>query len=174
MGVLARTHRQNRKLPLMTQNTPRQFCPNHPRARGLHPRVRSRAPVDKTTIPRTILPESPRGAGAPVGFINPGSLGDRLPRQGSTQESKKQQGKGTAQQPIGRFGPRRATPARQLLRPTYPTGALAPGSSRLQTASPIGRPAPSPTSNSDPVPLRPGYVRTLLPTPTPRLRLGTL
>ena len=85
-----------------------------------------------------------------VGFINPESLGDRLPRQGSTQESKKQQGKGTAQQLTGRSGPRRATPACQLLRPTYLIGALAPGSSRLRTASPIGRPAPSPTSDSDP------------------------
>ena len=30
---------------------PRQFCPNHPGAQGLHPRVRSRAPTIKTKNP---------------------------------------------------------------------------------------------------------------------------
>ena len=64
---------------------PRRFCPNRPGAQGLHPLVRSRAPAVKTKIPQTILPESPRGSGAPVGFINPGSLTDRLPNNGSAQ-----------------------------------------------------------------------------------------
>ena len=100
----------------------------------------------------------------PVGFINPGSLGDRLLRQGSSQESKNKQGKGAVQHPTRRPGPRRATPARRLLQPTYPTGALDSGSSRLRTASPIGRPAPSPTSDTDPASLRLGLVGTLLTT----------
>ena len=72
-------------------------------------------------------------------------------------------------------------PARQLLWPTYLTGALDSGSNSLRTASPIGRPAPSPTSDSDPASLRPGYVRTLLvallrlaqPKPIGAIRPGT-
>ena len=47
--------------------------------------MRSRAPIGKTKILQTILPELSRGSGAPVGFINPGSLVDRLPRKGSAQ-----------------------------------------------------------------------------------------
>ena len=39
----------------------------------------------KLNIHQTVLPEPPGGSGAPVGFINPGSLGDRLPRQGLAQ-----------------------------------------------------------------------------------------
>ena len=134
------------------EKTPRRFYPNCPGAQGLHPWVRSRALASKTKIPRTILPESPGGSGAIVGFINPGSLGDRLPCPGSAQEgskqlmgrpkSLKQQGGRVIQSPTGRSGRRGTTPARQLLRPISPTGALASDSSRLRTASPIGRPGP--------------------------------
>ena len=84
------------------ENPPRQFYPNHVGARGLHPRVRSRAPTVKTKILQTILPESPRGSGAPVGFINPGSLGDRLPNKGSAQRTnvaRKRANHGPAQVP---------------------------------------------------------------------------
>ena len=51
----------------------------------LHPRVRSHAPAIKTKIPQTILPETLGGSGAPVGFINPRSLADRLPNKGLAQ-----------------------------------------------------------------------------------------
>ena len=51
--------------------------------------------------------------------------------------------------------PKEQTPALQLIRPTSLTGALASDTNRLQAVSPIGRPGP----------------KTLLPTPTPRLRL---
>ena len=47
--------------------------------------MRSRAPAIKTKIPQMILPESSGCSGAPVGFINPGSLADRLPNKGSAQ-----------------------------------------------------------------------------------------
>ena len=133
-------------------NTPRRFCLNHPGAQGLHPWVRSCAPTIKIKIPQTILPESPGGSGAPVGFINPGSLGDRLPRQGSTQaDSKqlvgrpkglKQQAERAVQSPTRRSGQRGTAPAHRLLRPTSPTEALASDSGRLRTASPIGRLGP--------------------------------
>ena len=43
-------------------------------------------PAIKTKIPWTILPESPGGSGAPIGFINPGSLMDRLPSKGLAQQ----------------------------------------------------------------------------------------
>ena len=95
-----------------------------------------------------------------VGFIKPGSLGDRLPRQGLAQADStqlmgrprnlKQQAKGAFQSPTGRTGRRGTAPARRLLRPTSPIGALASDSSRLWTASPIGRPGPSTTSDSNP------------------------
>ena len=65
--------------------TPRRFYPNRLGARGLHLWVRSRAPTIKTKIPQKILPESSEGLRAPVGFINPGSLADRLPNKGSAQ-----------------------------------------------------------------------------------------
>ena len=117
-------------------------------------------PPSKIKIPRTFLPESPGGSGAPVGFINLGSLGDRLPCQGSTQadgtqlmgrpKDLKQQAERAVQSPTGRSGRRGTTPARRLLRPTSPTGALALDSSRLRTVSPIGRPGPSTTSDSNP------------------------
>ena len=77
---------KNTHTRLMRQH-PQPVWPEPPRARGLHPQVRSRAPASKTKISWTILPESPEGSGAPVGFINSGSLGDRLPRQGSAQEN---------------------------------------------------------------------------------------
>ena len=95
-----------------------------------------------------------------VGFINPGSLGDRLPCQGSAQAGStqlmgrpkdlKQQAKRAVQSPTGRSGQRETSPARRLLRPTSPTGALTSDSCRLRTAPPIGRPGPSTTSDSDP------------------------
>ena len=47
-------------------------------------------------------------------------------------------------------GPVTSPTARRLLQPTSPTGALASDSSRLRTASPIGRLAQSATSDSDP------------------------
>ena len=53
--------------------------------------------------------------------------------------------------------PKERTPARQLLRPTSSTGALASGTSCLRADYPIGRPGP----------------KTLLRTPTPRLRPET-
>ena len=65
-------------------------------------------------------------------------------------KSLKQQVERAVQSPTGRSGQRRTAPARRLLRPTSPTGALASDSSRLRTASPIGRPSPSTTSDSDP------------------------
>ena len=49
--------------------------------------MRSRAPGSKTKIPRTIQLKSPKGSGAPVGFINPGSLMDQLPNKGSAQQT---------------------------------------------------------------------------------------
>ena len=84
-----------------------------------------------------------------VGFINLGSLGDRLPRQGSAQESKTTGRKGS---PVTdrKVWPKRTAPAHRLLRPTSLTGALALESSHLRTTSPIGRPGLSATSNSDP------------------------
>ena len=95
-----------------------------------------------------------------VGFINLGSLKDRLPRQGSAQvgstqlmgrpKDLKQQAERAVQSPTGRSGRRGTVPARRLLRPTSPTGALASDSSRLRTASPIGRLAQSATSDFDP------------------------
>jgi len=54
------------------------------------------------------------------------------------------------QSPTRRSRRRVTMPARQLIRPTSPTGALASDSSRLRTASPIGRLAQSATSDSDP------------------------
>ena len=88
-GALARTCRQNRKTSPVDKlrSTPSRFGTNRPGARGLHPWVRSRAPAGKTKILHTILPESPGGSGAPVGFINPGSLMDRLPNKGSAQQT---------------------------------------------------------------------------------------
>ena len=65
-------------------------------------------------------------------------------------KSLKQQAKGAVQSPTGRTGRRGTTPAHRLLRPTSPTGALASNSSRLRTASSIGRPGPNTTSDSDP------------------------
>ena len=62
----------------------------------------------------------------------------------------KQQAERAVQSPTGRSGQRGTTPARRLLRPTSSTGALASDSSHLRTASPIGRPGPSTTSDSDP------------------------
>ena len=44
-------------------------------------------PLTKRKIPQTILLESPRGLGAPIGFINPGSLKDRLPRPSLAQKN---------------------------------------------------------------------------------------
>ena len=43
--------------------------------------MHSRALAIKAKIPEMILPESPEGSGAPVGFINLGSLTDRLPNK---------------------------------------------------------------------------------------------
>ena len=87
-----------------------------------------------------------------VGFINPGSLGDRLPRQGSAQTDStqlmgrpkglEQQAERAVQSPTGRSGRRGTAPARRLLRPTSPTEALASDSCRLWTASLIVRPGP--------------------------------
>ena len=87
-----------------------------------------------------------------VGFINPGSLRNRLPRQASAQAGStqlmgrpkdlKQQAERAVQSPTGRSGRRGTVPAHRLLRPTSPTGALASDSSRLRTASPIRRPGP--------------------------------
>ena len=45
------------------------------------------SPTVKTKIPQTILSESPGGSGAPVGFINLGSLMDRLSNKGSAQQT---------------------------------------------------------------------------------------
>ena len=120
---------------------PRRFCPNRPWARGLHPRVRSRAPAAKIKIPRTILPESPGGSGALVGFINPGSLRDRLPRQGSTQEYEATGRKG------GPVTDRKVWPKRSSARLSAASAHLSDrsvrfDSSRHRTASPIGRPSP--------------------------------
>ena len=46
------------KLPANT--TPRRFGPKHPGARGLHPRVRSRAPADETKLPPLATRKTPR------------------------------------------------------------------------------------------------------------------
>ena len=73
--------------PLATRNPPRRFCPNRPAARGLHPQVRSRAPTVKTKIPQTIIPKSPWGLGASIGFINPGSLVDLLSSKSLAQQT---------------------------------------------------------------------------------------
>ena len=53
-------------------------------ARGLGGYTRGCAcahPPSRQKTPQTILPKSPGGLGAPVGFINPGSLADGLPKQ---------------------------------------------------------------------------------------------
>ena len=87
-----------------------------------------------------------------VGFINPGSLGDRLPRQGSTQENNmlfmgrpeglriRQAGR-TARSPTGRSARKNERPLINLFGPP-PTRALASGTSHLRAVSPIGRPSP--------------------------------
>ena len=96
----------------------------------------------------------------------PGVPRDRLRRPGSAQENslqfmgrpKKSKNNGpggqTGRRPEG--PPKERTPARQLLRPTSPIGALALGTSHLQAAFD-----------------RKAWPKTLLPTPTPRLRPGT-
>ena len=72
-GALGRTRCRNKKFPCWQhENRLERFYLNRPEARGLHPRVRSRAPVvekkispvGNTKTPRTILPESPGDSGA--------------------------------------------------------------------------------------------------------------
>ena len=112
-----------------------------------------------------------------VGFINPGSLGDRLPRQSSTRESKNNRAKGrSSNRPEGLAQEEQRPLVSYFGPPIRPKRSV-----RAPAASPIGRPAPSPTSDSDPASLRPGYVRTLLaallrpaqPKPTRVIRPGT-
>jgi hypothetical protein len=120
--------------------------------------VRSRAPTVETKTPQILLPESPGVSGAPVGFINPGSLTNRLPHKGSAQadstqlmarpKSLKQHVKRAVQPPTERSSQGGTAPACRL-QPTSMTGALTSVSSRLRTVSPIGRPGkalpPTPT-----------------------------
>ena len=110
--------------------------------------MRSRAPAVKTKISQTILPESPEGSEAPVGFINTGSLADRLPNKGSAQADSEQlmgQPKYPNNRPEGRSNHRPEGLAEEEQRPFVDSGP----------------------------PLRPeGLAKTLLPTLTPRLRPG--
>ena len=110
-----------------------------------------------------------------VGFINPGSLEDRLPRPGSAQE-KQHVVHRPAQEPKNTTGqkgslvadrkvyPKEQAPARQLLRPTSPTGALASGTSRLKRSLQSEGLVQNAASYSDPATTtpRPGLVGTLL------------
>ena len=114
-----------------------------------------------------ILPKSPGGSGAPVGFINPGSLGDRLPRQGSAQENSMQsmgwpkslKNKGSG----GQSGRQPGTyPKGQNARSSTSLAHLSDRSARFGHRLPLG-------GSSD----QKAWPKTLLPTPTPRLRPGT-
>ena len=109
-----------------------------------------------------------------VRFINLGSLGDRLPRQGSAQTDStqlmgrpkglEQQVERAVQSPTGRSGRGGTTPACRLLRPTSPTGALT--SAHLSDQSTRFGLQPPPDSLSD----RKAWPKVLLSTPTPTLR----
>ena len=61
---------------------------------------------------------------------------------GPAQESKNTTGRKDIPVPDRKVYPKEKTPARQLLWPTSPTGALASGTSRLRAVSPIERPGP--------------------------------
>ena len=87
-----------------------------------------------------------------IGFTNPGSLGDRLPRQGSAQENimlfmglpegpKTRRARWTVRSPTGRSAQKNERPLINFFSPPS-TGVLAPGTSHLRAASPIGRPDP--------------------------------
>ena len=88
---------QNKKHAHMPAETtpPRRFCPNRPGARGLHPRVRSRAPTDTTEkpsplttqkTPQPVLPEPPGGSGAtPAGALARTRRQDKNPPDDSAQ-----------------------------------------------------------------------------------------
>ena len=79
-GARAHPLSKNKKnSPAGNTKYPQTILSNRPGAQGLHPRVRSCAPAVKTKIPQTILPKLLGGLGAPVGFINSGSLMDLLP-----------------------------------------------------------------------------------------------
>ena len=97
-----------------------------------------------------------------VGFINSGSLGDRLLRQGSVQESK-------YNRPEERPSRRPEGLDRKERRPLVDSlGSPLRSEHSLRPPAAYGRPlrseglAQSPTSDSDPASLRPGLVGTLL------------
>ena len=103
-----------------------------------------------------ILPESPGGSGAPIGFINLGSLADQLPRKrlgpsrqrathGPAQVSK-QQARRAIQSTTGRSGRGRAAP---IFDSGPPLRSARSDSSCLRTASPTERSGQSTTSDSD-------------------------
>ena len=82
-GALARTRWQ-------VKESPRRFYLNRLGTRGATPTGCARAhPSTKQKIPQTILSESPGGSGAPVGFINPGSLAGWPHKKGSAQADKR-------------------------------------------------------------------------------------
>ena len=126
----------------------------------------SRAPAVKTKISQMILPESPGGSGAPVGFINPGSLVDPaspqrlgLSRQrtthGPAQESK------TTSQKGGPVTDWKVWPKKNNAHSLTTSAHLSDRSTRFGLQ-------PHPDGLSD----RKAWPKTLLPTPTPRLRPG--
>ena len=110
-------------------------------------------------------PESPEGSGAPVGFINPGSLADRLSNKGSAQADNTQlmgRPKYRNDGPEGRSNHRPEGLAKEERRPLSDSGPLSDRSAHFGL---------HPASGHS---LRPeGLAKALLPTLTPRLRPGT-
>ena len=137
------------------------FCLGlRPGARGLHPRVCSRAPAGRRKIPRTILLKSPGDScrvhkpGVPRGPASTPGLGPGKQHvvRGSAQKPKTRWARVIVRSPTGRSTQKQAL-ARQPLRPTSSTGAFALGTSRLRAVYPI----------------RKAWPKTPLPTPTPCL-----
>ena len=115
-----------------------------------------------------------------IGFINPGSLRDRLPRQSSTRESKNNRAK------CGPATDRKVWPKKSNARSSTTSAHLSDRSARFGLQPPSDglsnrKACPEQSSGSDPASLRPGYVRTLLaallrpaqPKPTRAIRPGT-
>ena len=119
-------HPSNTKpLPLTTQKTPSRFRPNHPGARGLHPRVRSRAPTDKAKnlprwrhekTPQMVLPEPPGGSRAtPTGALARTRCQDKNPPDDSARIAWGLRGSCRVHKPKVPRGPASQTKARPKL-----------------------------------------------------------
>ena len=111
-----------------------------------HPSARRKIPC---TIPLKIT-RGLRGSclvhkpGVPQGPASTPGLGRRKQHvvHGPAQESKNTTGRKDSPVADRKVYPKEQAPARFLLRPTSPIGALALGTSRLRAVSPIGRPSP--------------------------------